>query len=108
MASSIELHADALHGLGPLWATHPPVPWGMDTCDEIPTAGFGGKSSGDAPVRGRHCCVNQSALPLQGCNVSKDEWPPGSCQASLTSDGLQGTLEKGLAESPPVLQVHRF
>jgi hypothetical protein len=78
-------HADALRGIRPLWAAHPPVPWGMDARDEIPAAGSGGGSSGDAPVRGRRRRVNQSALPPQGRNVSEDERPPGSRRASSTS-----------------------
>ena len=80
-----EPHADALRGIRPLWAAHPPAPWGMDVRDEIPAAGSGGGSSGDAPVRGRRRRVNQSALPPQGRNVSEDERPPGSRRASSTS-----------------------
>ena len=80
-----EPHADALRGIRPIWAAHPPVPWGMDARDEIPAAGSGGGSSGDAPVRGRRRRVNQSALPPQGRNVSEDERPPGSRRASSTS-----------------------
>ena len=80
-----EPHADALRGIRPLWAAHPPVPWGMDARDEIATAGSNGGSSGDAPVRGRRRRVNQSALPPQGRNVSEDERTPGSRRASSTT-----------------------
>jgi len=80
-----EPHADALRGIRPLWATHAPVPWGVDPHDEIPAAGSSGGSSGDTPVRGRRRRVNQSALPPQGRNVSEDERPPGSRRASSTS-----------------------
>lgn len=76
-------HADALRGIRPLWAAHPPVPW--DGRDETPAVGSGSGSSGDAPVRGRRRRVNQSALPPQGRNLSEDERPPGSRRASSTS-----------------------
>jgi hypothetical protein len=70
-------------GNPPSWATHPPGLWATKAHDEIPVAAESG--GGDAPVRGRRRRVNQSALPLQGRNVSEDERPPEACWASWSS-----------------------